>query len=468
MAEQIEQIKNKNLSFSGRCALVVDDEATSSLILTSMLETCALTVQTAKTAVEMQSLLSTSQFDIIFLDYKLGKTDGLELLGKIVGEYPRARIIMITAHGSIDLAVQAMRRGASGFITKPFEEDKIRREIDRMLTPGKRLKASMPSYRAETGIIGASPAIARIHEQIDRMKDVDTTVLIIGESGTGKELVARALHDRSTRSKEKFEAINCAAIPENLLESELFGHKRGAFTDAKSDRKGLFEVCSNGTLFLDEIGELPLNLQSKLLRVLQEKVIIPLGSSQSIKVNTRVVAATNRNLQWLVKEGRFRRDLYYRLSILQIETPPLRDRPEDIATLTNYFIETITDKFARCVKPPTNELLARLTSYDWPGNVRELQNSLERAIILSEDGTLAIDDIFAHPEITDQDDFSSDVSCIKDLTQAKDEFEKRYIEKLLVATNGNVSRASKIAGRIRTDMYRLFTKYNIDPTVYKS
>jgi transcriptional regulator with PAS, ATPase and Fis domain len=298
------------------------------------------------------------------------------------------------------------------------------------------------------------------------MKDVDTTVLVYGESGTGKELVARALHAHSVRAKQRFEAINCAAIPENLLESELFGHKRGAFTDAKTDRKGLFEVCTDGTLFLDEIGELPLALQSKLLRALQEKVVIPLGSASSVKVNTRIVAATNRNLNWLVKEGRFRKDLYYRLSILQIETPPLRDRPEDITELTNHFIKNISEKFGRAIKAPSNELLARLSSYDWPGNVRELQNSLERAIILSEDGNLRIEDVFARSKC-DEGESGDDVSCIKELTVAKDEFEKRYLDKLLAATKGNVAQASRIAGRIRTDMYRLFTKYQIDPNSYK-
>lgn len=460
--------ENRSPSLPVHRVLVVDDEATSSLILTSILESHSLSVKTAKSDSEMLDVLAATDFDLIFLDYKLGKVDGLELLSKIIGEFPRSKVVMITAHGSIDLAVLAMHKGASGFITKPFDEEKVKREVARSLTQSGRVKAVLPIRNFETGIMGISPAIARIHEQIERMKDVETTVLIAGESGTGKELIAKALHQRSVRSKEKFEAINCAAIPESLLEAELFGYKRGAFTDAKADRRGLFEACTSGTLFLDEIGELPVTLQSKLLRVLQEKVIIPLGSSNSIKINTRVIAATNRNLLWLVKDGRFRGDLYYRLSILQIETPPLRDRSEDIAELARYFIDVISGKFDRPIKPLSKELVARLSSYDWPGNVRELQNSLERAIILSDDGTLSIEDIFSHSEATQGTGFSEGASCIKELTQAKDEFEERYLEKLLVATKGNVSQASKISGRTRTDMYRLFSKYNIDPAVYKS
>lgn len=448
---------------AGKRALVVDDESTSSLILRSMLEAQGLPTKSVDSVEAMHQILATDPVDLVFLDYKLGKADGLEVLSKIISEHPRIKVIMITAHGSIDLAVQAMHRGASGFITKPFDEAKVAREVERT-AESKSSKRNLKDDRGE--IVGVSPAIARIYEQIERMKDVDTTVLVSGESGTGKELVARALHERSIRAKQRFEAINCAAIPENLLESELFGNKRGAFTDAKTDRKGLFEVCTDGTLFLDEIGELPLALQSKLLRALQEKVVIPLGSTSSVKVNTRIVAATNRNLNWLVKEGRFRKDLYYRLSILQIETPPLRDRPEDITELTSHFIKNISEKFGRAIKAPSNELLARLSSYDWPGNVRELQNSLERAIILSEDGNLRIEDVFARTD-SDEGESGGDVSCIKELTLAKDEFEKRYLEKLLVATKGNVAQASRIAGRIRTDMYRLFTKYEIDPNSYK-
>ncbi|MEZ4742559.1 MAG: sigma-54 dependent transcriptional regulator [Bdellovibrionota bacterium] len=403
-----------------------------------------------------------------FLDYKLGVENGLDILPDLVKEHPSTRILMITAHGSIELALNAIHAGVSGFITKPFEEDKVEEEINRAL----RIRAHDVTGRVcdvPSGIIGSSPAVARIHDQINKMKDVATTVLVVGESGTGKELIARALHNLSKRKDECFEAVNCAAIPETLLEAELFGYKRGAFTDAKTDRKGLFETCSKGTLFLDEIGELPFQLQSKLLRVVQEKIVTPLGSSTSVKVDTRVVVATNRNLNFLVKEGKFRKDLYYRLSILQIESPPLRDRAEDIPELTKYFVESISRSLGRMVRAPSAEVMTRLESYEWPGNVRELQNSLERAIVLSENGELSISDIFSNVEVgnSSNDQGFEEISCVKPLTDAKDEFEKRYLERLLRSTKGNVSQASRVAGRIRTDMYRLFAKYTLDPNDYK-
>lgn len=450
--------------------LVVDDEDTSSLILSSILKGLGFLVDAAFDRKVMQQRLSAETYDIVFLDYKLGDDNGLNILTDLVKDFPSTRVLMITAHGSIELALKAMHLGASGFIEKPFDEGKVEVEIRRSL----RIKehdanelqkgSSIPS-----GIVGSSPAVRRIHDQIGKMKNVNTTVLIAGESGTGKELIAKALHNLSERRAERFEAVNCAAIPETLLEAELFGYKRGAFTDAKSDRKGLFEICDQGTLFLDEIGELPLPLQSKLLRVLQEKVVTPLGSSTSVKVHTRVVVATNRNLKWLVKENRFRKDLYYRLSILQIESTPLRDRAEDIPELTRHFVQSISRNLDRNVRQPSAEVMARLESYDWPGNIRELQNSLERAIVLSENGELSLDDIFSNVDL-DQDSSDSipDVSCILPLSESKDEFEKKYLEKLLSATKGNVTRASQVAGRIRTDMYRLFTKYRLDPSDFKA
>lgn len=298
------------------------------------------------------------------------------------------------------------------------------------------------------------------------MKDVDSTVLVLGESGTGKELVARALHQLSKRSSNRFEAVNCAAIPENLLEAELFGCKKGAFTDAKADRKGLFEICNDGTLFLDEIGEMPVHLQSKILRALQEKEVTPLGASKSIKIKTRVVAATNQNLDRLVREGKFRKDLFYRLSVLQIMVPPLRDRNEDIELLAAYFTDRLAKQFDKKIEPLSSELTVRLSSYEWPGNVRELYNSLERAVVLSSDGRLSTGDIFSHLE--SNDDYTSIGSGeFKPLQEAKEDFERHYLEKLLDSTGGNVSQASKIAGRMRTDMYRLFSKHNIDPNSFK-
>lgn len=459
-------------SYQYQNAIVVDDEETSRVILSSILKTLGFEVTNFASADEFLGSVETTSPTLVFLDYRLGDDDGLEVLDRLVKRHPTAKTLMITAHGTVELALKAMRRGAIGFITKPFEEDDVAVEIQRATKQQERpLRVPLAQDQRDSGIMGVSPAIKRIHDQINKMKDVNTTVLINGESGTGKELIASALHNLSKCKDERFEAINCAAIPETLLEAELFGYRKGAFTDAKQDRKGLFEVCSKGTLFLDEVGELPLALQSKLLRVLQEKVVTPLGSSQSVKVGTRVVAATNRNLKWLVNERKFRKDLYYRLSILQIESPPLRERSEDIPELVVYFARKIAAEHG---KPPCeidDDIMVRLESYDWPGNVRELQNSLERAIVLSENGKISLDDIFAGSHFDDEtaggSNSSESVSIAIPLTEAKDDFERKYLDKLLRMTKGNVSQASRVAGRIRTDMYRLFSKYDLNPNDYK-
>ena len=456
--------KNKKANYKGRY-LIVDDESSANLILSSILEGEGLRVESVTNEKDMFNFLSRYSFDAVFLDYKLGSVDGLNLVPRILREYPYCKIIMITAHGSIDLAVNAMKKGVSGFITKPFDEEKVLLEINKSLKEKLKLDSqSKPTVDSE--IIGNSPAIHRIHEQINKMKDAESTVLILGESGTGKELVARALHKMSKRSKNQFEAINCAAIPESLLEAELFGCKKGAFTDAKIDRKGLFEICNDGTLFLDEIGEMPIHLQSKLLRALQEKEVTPLGGSRSIKITARVVAATNQNLDRLVRNGKFRKDLFYRLSVLQILLPPLRERKEDIELLSDSFIKKLSGQFDKKIAPANHSLKLRLSSYEWPGNVRELYNAIERAVVLSSNGELSVQDVFAHLE--SQDDLLAIESTeFKPLQEAKDEFERQYLERLLNSTEGNVSLAAKIAGRMRTDMYRLFTKHQIDPNTYK-
>ena len=456
--------QKRNRKYRGRF-LIVDDETSANLILKSILEGEDLRVEAVTNEKDMFACLKRYSFDAVFLDYKLGSVNGLNLVPRILREYPYCRIIMITAHGSIDLAVNAGKKGVSGFITKPFDEEKVLVEISKALK--EKTKPNLePSTLIDSEIIGNSPEILRIHEQINKMKDVDSTVLILGESGTGKELVARALHQSSKRKEGQFEAINCAAIPDSLLEAELFGCKKGAFTDAKTDRKGLFEICNNGTLFLDEIGEMPIHLQSKLLRALQEKEVTPLGGSRSVKITTRVVAATNQNLDKLVRDGKFRKDLFYRLSVLQILLPPLRERKDDIRLLANHFIERLSKQFSKKIEALENSLMLRLESYEWPGNVRELYNSLERAIVLSTDGMILMQDLFAHLEShEDLEDFSS--GEFKPLQIAKEEFERQYLEKLLESTKGNVTTASKIAGRMRTDMYRLFSKHDIDPNSYK-
>jgi DNA-binding NtrC family response regulator len=323
----------------------------------------------------------------------------------------------------------------------------------------------------DLGLIGKSVPLMRVLSTIQRLKDVTSTVIIFGESGTGKELVARALHKTSPRGDGVFQAINCGAIPEKLLESELFGHVRGAFTDAKSDRKGIFEICAEGTLLLDEISEMPLPLQVKLLRVLQEREVIPVGSSRSIKVNTRVLASTNRDLDEEVKAGRFREDLFFRLSVLRVELPPLRDRCEDVPLLVEHFLKRFNERFNRSVMRPSDEEMARLMTYDWPGNVRELCNAVERGVVLSEDEKLHFEDILpplarASSSQASGDGDADSLVMTPDLSlplgEAKQRMEEAYIRKLLKATHGNISEAARISGLYRANIYRLMARYGID------
>lgn len=446
--------------------LIVDDEEVSGVVLSNLLESLGTKCQTVGSKELLYDFLEKKNFDFIFLDYRLGSDCGLDILRELVKKHLFTRVFMITAYGSIDLALQSIHMGATGFITKPFGKE-VEVEIRRALRiKDKETRDFFALSGNQTGIMGQSKKIRYLHEQIYKMKDVDTNVLIFGESGTGKELITRALHNTSKRSNERFEAINCAAIPGNLLEAELFGYRRGAFTDAKSDRVGLFESCSSGTLFLDEIGELPLELQGKLLRVLQEKIVTPLGARQSVKINTRVIAATNKNLKKMVAAGEFREDLYYRLSILQIESPSLRERAEDIPVLVEYFLTKISKELEKPVFSLTAEIMSKIESYNWPGNVRELKNSLERAIILSDSGLISLEHLFEHS--ADLEGLSDgSVGSIKELSEMKEEFEKEYLENLMEKTKGNVTNASKIAGRLRTDMYRLFAKHGIDHARFK-
>jgi DNA-binding NtrC family response regulator len=416
----------------------------------------------------MKDMLSQLYFDAVLLDLQLGLEDGLSGLPFILKNAPSTKVFILTSHGSIEKAVDAMRRGAAGFLTKGTDPATIVTELSDQLASlaRKPLALDQESLRS-LGLVGDSMAIRETIAMIDKIRNVDSTVLILGESGTGKEVVARAIHATSPRAAERFNAINCGAIPEQLLESELFGHKKGSFTDAKADRKGIFEVCSSGTLLLDEIGDMPMPLQTKLLRVLQEKQITPIGSSTTININTRVIAATHRDILDEAKSKRFREDLYYRLSVVVIRIPPLRHRTEDIPILTNHFLEQFNQRFEKEVRPPKNTLMARLMAYDWPGNVRELQNAIERAVVLSTDGELNIDDMFQHLSLKsstyggDDSGLSASVFSMP-LTEAKQAFEKTYLEHLLKLSGGNISEAARISGRYRADIYRLMNRYGFD------
>lgn len=453
--------------------LIVDDDPAIAALYEKVFFDFGYRVQKAESVLETKKLLKSYSFDAILLDLVLGKESGLGALPMIFEDAPYTKVFILTGHGSIQMAVDSVKKGVSGFFTKDSDPKKIVSEVIQYLEV--RESKNPESEIGNLGIIGESPAIVELRHTILRLRNVDSTVLISGESGTGKELVARGLHDASVRCNERFEAINCGAIPENLLESELFGHRKGAFTDAKSDRKGIFEICTNGTLFLDEIGEMPINLQSKILRVLQEKEFTPVGGGQSIKVNTRIVAATNKNLQEEVKLGRFREDLYFRLSVIPVVVPPLRTRKEDIPWLVKHFVKRFNDRFKRQIAEPSHEIMSRLLAHSWPGNIRELQNMIERAVVMSQDQVLHLEDLFlgsnantaemknvVNGGIIQDTAINSDVFELP-LSQAKQAFEKAYLEHLLEVSDGNITEAAAKSGRYRADIYRLMHKYQVKP-----
>jgi two-component system, NtrC family, response regulator GlrR len=437
--------------------LVVDDDTIYSQLLQIALEESDFRVTLASNLAEFRSSISQRAFDFVLLDLFLGDESGFEAIPELFRKNPYTKIIVMSARGTIELAVDSMVKGATSF----FAKSKDPRELVKSITERNKVAVSVASSAQENyGIIGQSPIIQEVLARVHQVSTIDSTVLISGESGTGKELVARAIHRASHRKSERFEAINCGAVPENLIESELFGHVKGAFTDARSDRKGLFQICDNGTLFLDEIGEMPLLLQVKLLRVLQEREVMPLGARESIKVQTRVIAATNRDLTEEVKAGRFRSDLFYRMNVLQIRLPPLRERREDIPLLIEHCHRRFNQRFGKSIKAPSIAVQARLVEYDWPGNIRELQNAVERGIVLSTDNEMQIEDMMEPAAYSSQATSPSDGDRAT-LSEAKKNFEKRYLQNLLEVTGGNISEIARISGRYRADIYRLMSKYGV-------
>lgn len=462
----------KNVQTEKQKVLIVDDDPALLSLFTAVLESSGFIVKTISKLADLIPRLEAETFDAILLDIFLNNDFGLDSIPDLLRIAPHTPIMVLTGHNSIELAVDAISRGASGFLLKTQNPLEIADEV-RLKIIEQKPRFLNPVDPEQNEVIGQSEAIREVLDQASRMRDVDSTVLIFGESGTGKELIARALHKTSKRNSQPFLAINCGAIPETLLESELFGHKKGAFTDAKTDRKGVFEHCSEGTLFLDEIGELPTHLQVKLLRVLQEKEVTPIGSNSPLQVNTRVIVATNRNLQQLVNSKQFREDLYYRLSVLTIDLPPLRERREDIRALTEHFIAIYSERYGKDIQVPTCQIFERLKAYDWPGNVRELQNAVERAVVLSVNGKLSLEnllprtDMGIHPDENEErmDGFVNGMP--QPFNEAKQNFERNYLVKLLKMTRGNIAEAARLSGQYRANLYRLMDRYKIMHNEYK-
>src|SRR2546423_6026168 len=364
--------------------LVVDDEKSQREILEMILSEEGYDVTTAASGEAALKFAKERRFDLALTDLKMTGMDGIELLQHLLAYDSSIIVILLTAHGSIESAKEALRRGAFDYLEKPYDKTALLETINRALD---RLDA------IDIEIISASPKMEAVKKMILKVAHSNSTVLIRGESGTGKELIARAVHNQSPRAEDMFQAVNCAAINENLLESELFGHEKGSFTGAHAEKKGLFEVADRGTLFLDEIGELDIGMQAKLLRALQEREIRRVGGTRTIKIDVRVVAATNRDLRAMVGDGRFRDDLYYRINVLSIDVPPLRERREDIPVLIDFFLKKHTKNTSRLIKGLAPETRKMLTDYGWPGNVRQLESAIERAILLCEGDLITIEDL---------------------------------------------------------------------------
>ena len=433
-----------------RRVLVVDDEENIRLVLRTLLRKHGYEVEVAEGGEAALALVETFGPDVILTDVRMPKMGGLDLLATLKAKQQTATVIVLSAYGSNDLALEAMKAGAYDYVSKPFKPDEIvlvlrkAEERETLRRENRALKEQIRSESQYESILAKSPQMVEIFRTITKVAEFKATVLISGESGVGKELVARALHSRSSRKNAPFVAVNCGAIPENLLESELFGHKKGAFTDASSDRRGLFEEASGGTLFLDEIGELPLNLQVKLLRVLQEEHIRRVGDSKDTKVDVRIVAATHRDLSAEAKAGRFREDLFYRINVLAIAIPPLRQRREDIALLVDHFIARNNARMGTRIAGLTQESKKLLMEYSWPGNIRELENTLERAMVLAEGDVLELTDFPERiREALDpvQTQLASGELSIKKTNHAIEEI---LIRRALTKTKGNRTRAAEI------------------------
>ena len=377
---------------------IVDDEQGICVSLTFALKG-SYEVQTFRSSAPLYEQLQRESCDVMLLDLKLGDEDGLDVLKRVKEIDPSISIIIMTAYASIGTSVEAMKAGAFTYLTKPLDLEELKivlkqaLEFRQLSERVSYLSDELESSRHFDRIIGESPGMQRVYELIDTLKDIDSNVLITGESGTGKELVAKAIHEGGKRKDERFIVVNCAAIPENLLESEFFGHRKGSFTGADSDRKGKFELADRGTIFLDEIGDMPLALQAKILRVLQDKEFTPVGAGEPRKVDVRVIAATNRDLKTLIDEKKFREDLYYRLNVMSIDIPPLRERKEDILLLCDHFVQQNAFEMRKSISGMTLEAEELLTNYPYPGNVRQLANILEYACIVCRSGQIGVEDL---------------------------------------------------------------------------
>lgn len=436
--------------------LVVDDEENMRSILTRLLTSAGYAVLSAASAAEAMKLVDSHTIDLAITDLVMPGTDGMKLLTELKEIDPSMPVIMVTAYGTIETAVAAMKKGAYDYVLKPFDNDEILYVVKKAISSNKYSRHKW--YQGATGklMIGTSEKVMRIYELIDKIADSMGTVLISGETGTGKELVAREIHRRSSRSEGPFICVNCAAVPDTLLESELFGYEKGAFTGAINSKPGRFELAQGGTILLDEIGDMNLLMQTKLLRVLQDKMVTRLGGTQANEIAVRIIASTNKDLDRACREKQFRQDLYYRINVLNIRIPPLREHKEDIPEIAQYFIDRYSKRDSRSVHKITPEGLTRLLAYDWPGNVRELENVIERGVILAQDGKLQID--YPQSQRSSSEEKKSLRNSLRSTTM---EIERQAIANALKECNGNRSKAAKKLGISRRTIINKIKQYNI-------
>jgi DNA-binding NtrC family response regulator len=442
--------------------LVVEDEELMRAILRELLEKENYRVLTANSAELALEIFTTEDVSVTLTDIKMSGMDGIELLSKIKAVDENALVVIMTAYSSVDTAIAALRQGAYDYITKPFVNEDLLQTIKNairtkeLFSENRALRRELDKRYSFSEIIGTSQALEKVFRVIEKVADTNANILIQGESGTGKELIARAIHHNSSREHKPFVAINCGALPESLLESELFGHTKGSFTGATSDKKGLFRSADGGTLFLDEIGEIPQTLQVKLLRALQEHEVTPIGSSVPIKFDARIIAATNRDLEKEVKEGNFREDLFYRLNVIEIYLPPLRERREDIPLLAKYFVTKLSREQNVHEKILPKETLTSLINYTWQGNIRELNNAIERAFILSGD-EIELENL--PMRVREASDSAFEMRDSEGLRPTLEEMERRYILEILESVNDDKTEAANILGIDLSTLYRKLKKY---------
>ncbi len=448
--------------------LVVDDELNMRLVLSAMLKKEGFEVATAADGRDALEVLKKEDYTAVITDLKMPHLDGMELLSRVVQNYPAMPVIIITAHGTIATAVDALKRGAFDYITKPFEQEELKNVV-RKAVKTHNLNATEPFLGPEEaerdGLMGGSETIRAVYDTIRQVAPTTTTVIITGETGTGKELIAGAIHRHSPRSHNPFIKINCAAIAENLMESELFGYEKGAFTGAVVTKPGKFELAHRGTLFLDEVGELPKEMQVKLLRVIQEQEFERVGGLRTIKVDVRLIAATNRNLLQDVREGKFREDLFYRLNVFPIHIPPLRNRREDILPLTEYFVHKFNKKLGKEVTGADPEVREFFLAYDWPGNVRELENMVERMVLMARGdlitGESISEDMRASVSLTDSIVEGHLKPFREIMKDQKEEVEKQVISRVLEECGWNVTRSAAELGLSRKGLQLKMIKYKL-------